>query len=81
MAVTENDSSSVLLPADDSAVQATAGSTSSVPIFPEHQAETLYLMDEGELEHQQKKRQLELILLEESIKTQDAIALALNKIA
>ncbi|KAK4316855.1 hypothetical protein Pmani_012031 [Petrolisthes manimaculis] len=67
-AVTENDSTSVLLPADDSTAQAAAGSTSRVPIFPEQHAETLYLMDKGELEHQQKKRQLELILLELTLK-------------
>ncbi|KAK3882775.1 hypothetical protein Pcinc_012854 [Petrolisthes cinctipes] len=78
---TANGSTSVLLPADDSAVQAAAGSTSRVPVYPEQHAETLYLMDEGELQHQQKRRQLELTLLEEKIKAQRAITLAMRLIA
>ncbi|KAK3880440.1 hypothetical protein Pcinc_015042 [Petrolisthes cinctipes] len=78
---TANGSTSVLLPADDSAVQAAAGSTSRVPVYPEQHAETLYLMDEGELQHRQKMRQLELTLLEEKIKAQRAITVAMRLIA
>ncbi|KAK3886762.1 hypothetical protein Pcinc_009082 [Petrolisthes cinctipes] len=78
---TANGSTSVLLPADDSAVQAAAGSTSRVPVYPEQHAETLYLMDEGELQHRQKRRKLELTLLEEKIKAQRAITLAMRLIA
>lgn len=56
-------------------------STSTVSVSPVQQPETLYLMDEGEMEHRQKKRKLELQLLEEQIKTQQAIQKAMANIA
>lgn len=47
--------------------QTGTASTSGVSVSPVSQAETLYLMDQVEIEHVQKKRQLELQVLEEQI--------------
>lgn len=61
--------------------QAATGSTSSVPLSPVQQANSLYLVDEGEFEHRQKRRKLELQLLEEQIEAQKAMKIAMQKFA
>lgn len=42
-------------------------STSEVAMSPNHQSQTLYLVEEDEMKHCQKRRQLELELLHEQI--------------
>lgn len=59
--------------------QASTASTSTVSASLVQQAGTVYLMDEGEMEHTQKKRKIEIQLLEEQIKTQKLIQRAMEE--